>query len=55
MNVNINLMEQNVIQINDGITINVDATVKNIIYVKKNMFRNLLFVKIFSKYYGYNY
>ena len=30
-------MEQNVIQINGGITINVDVSVKNIIYVKKNM------------------
>ena len=46
-------MEQNVIQINGGITINVDASVNNIIYVKNNMFRNLLFMKIFSKYYGY--
>ena len=38
VNVNVNLMEQNVIQINGGITINVDASVKNIIYVKKIMF-----------------
>ena len=30
-----NLMEQNVIQINGGITINADVSVKNIIYVKK--------------------
>ena len=28
-------MEQNVIQINGGITINVDVSVKNIIYAKK--------------------
>ena len=28
-------MEQNVIQINGGITINVDMSVKNVIYVKK--------------------
>ena len=28
-------MEQNVIQLNGGITINVDVSVKNIIYVKK--------------------
>ena len=28
-------MEENVIQINGGITINVDVSVKNIIYVKK--------------------
>ena len=43
-NVNVNLMEQNVIQINDGITINVDASVKNIIYVRKNMFGILVHV-----------
>ena len=35
MNVNVNLMEQNESQINGGITINVDVSVKNIIYVKK--------------------
>ena len=38
VNVNIDLIEQNVIQINVGITINVDKSVKNIIYVKKIMF-----------------
>ena len=37
-NVNVNVMEQNLIQINGGITINADASVKNIIYVKKIMF-----------------
>ena len=31
-------MEQNVIQINGGITINVDVSVRNIINVKKIMF-----------------
>ena len=31
-------MEQNVTQINDGITINVDVSVKNIMNVKKIMF-----------------
>ena len=31
-------MEQNLIQINGGITTNVDARVKNIIYVKKSLF-----------------
>ena len=30
VNVNVNLMEQNVIQINGGIMINVDVSVKNI-------------------------
>ena len=29
-----NLMEENVIQVNGGITINVNVSVKNIIYVK---------------------
>ena len=33
MNVNVNSMEENVIQINGGIMINVDVSVKNIIYV----------------------
>ena len=49
-------MEENVIQINSGITINVDVSEKNIIYVKKIIFGILVhvFVKmeIFSKYYG---
>ena len=31
-------MEQNVSQINGGVTINVDVSVKNIMYVKKIMF-----------------
>ena len=44
MNVNVNSMKQDVIQINGGITINVDVTVKNIIYVKKIMFGILLHV-----------
>ena len=41
-NVNKNLTEENVIQINDGITINVDVGVKSIIYVKKIIFGILL-------------
>ena len=41
-NVKENLMEQNVIQINGGKTINPDVSVKCIIYVKKIMFRILL-------------
>ena len=40
-NVNADLMKQNVIQINDGITINVDVNVKNVMYVKKTMFEIL--------------
>ena len=39
-------MEQNVSQINDGITINVDVNVKNTIYVKKIMFGILLHVVV---------
>ena len=46
VSVNVNLMEQNVIQINGGITINVDVSVKNIIYVKMIMFGVLLHVII---------
>ena len=38
VNVNVNLMKQNVSQINGGITINVDVSVKSIIYVKKIIF-----------------
>ena len=37
-NVNVNLMEENVIQINGGITTNVNVSVIKNIYVKKNMF-----------------
>ena len=56
-NVNVDLMEENVIQISGGITINVDVSVKNVIYVKKIMFAILLHVvvkmeTIISKYYG---
>ena len=38
MNVNVDLMSQNVIQINGRIAINVDVSVKNILYVRKIMF-----------------
>ena len=37
-------MEQNVVQINGGVTINIDVTVTNIIYLKKIMFRILVYV-----------
>ena len=43
MNVNVNLMEQNVIKINGGITINVDVSVK-IIYEKNVIFGIMLHV-----------
>ena len=39
-------MEENVIQINGGIAINVDASVKNIMYVKNIMFGILLHVTV---------
>ena len=35
-------MEENIIQINDGITINVDVSVKNAMYVKNIIFGILL-------------
>ena len=35
-------MEENVIQINGGITINVDVSVKNVMYVKDIVFGILL-------------
>ena len=37
-NINLNLMRENVIQVNRGITINVGVSVKNITYVKKIIF-----------------
>ena len=45
-NVNVHLMEENVIQINGGITINVEVNVKNVIYVKKIIFGILLHVVV---------
>ena len=41
-------MEKNIIQITGGITINVNVSVKKLMYVKKNMFGILVnvFVKI---------
>ena len=44
VNVNVNSIKENVIQINDGITINVNVSVKNILYVKKIMFGILTYV-----------
>ena len=41
-NVNVNLIEENVIQINGGITINVDVSVKIFMYMKKIIFGILL-------------
>ena len=41
---NVKLMEENVIQIKSGITINVDVSVKSIIYLQKIIFGILLHV-----------
>ena len=49
MNVNVDLMrKKNVIQMNGRITINVDVSVKKVMYVKKIMFELLenVFVKM---------
>ena len=43
-NVNVDLLEDNVIHINGGITMNVGVSVKNVMYVKKIMFGILLHV-----------
>ena len=46
-------MKENVIQINGGLMINDDVSVKNLIYVKKIMFLILLRVIVkMKKYYG---
>ena len=45
-NINVNFMEENVIQINGGITINVDVSVKNVMYVKKIIFEILLHIVV---------
>ena len=45
-NVNADLMEKNVIQISDGIMINVDVKVINFMYVKKDMFGILIHVVV---------
>ena len=46
VNENLNLTLENVIQIKSGITINVQASVENIIYLKKIIFGILLHVKL---------
>ena len=48
MNVNVNLMEGNVIQINSRITINVDVSVKNVMYVKR--LKKKVFLELFQKF-----
>ena len=39
-------MEENVIQINGGITVNVDISVKNVMYVKNIFFGTLVYVDV---------
>ena len=46
MRINVNLVEENVIHINGGITINVDVSVKNVMLVKNIIFAILLHVGI---------
>ena len=48
-NVNVHLMEENLIQINGEITINVVVSVKNVMFVKKNMFGILVHVFVKMK------
>ena len=45
-NVNVDLMEENVIQTNGGISINANVSVKNVMYVKKIIFQILLHVVV---------
>ena len=47
MLINANLMEENKIQINGGITINVNVSVKNVMYVEKIMFG--IFLRVIVK------
>ena len=48
-NINVNLMKQNVSQINGGIIINVDVSVKKVMYVKKITFQILLHIIVKMK------
>ena len=44
MNINVDLMEEKVTQINDGILINANVNVRNFMHVKKIMLGILLYV-----------
>ena len=46
MNANVNLLKENVTRINAGKTINVNVSVKNVMYVEKIMFGILLHVVV---------
>ena len=50
VNVNLNLMEEIVVLIDGGIMINVDVSVKNVMYKKKIMFGILLHVIVKMEY-----
>ena len=45
-NVNVNLTEENIIQIKNGIMKNVDVSVRNILYGEKIMFGILLYIVV---------
>ena len=45
-NLNVDLIEKNVIQINGEITINIDVSIKNVMYVQKIIFSILLHVVV---------
>ena len=45
-NANVNLMAENIIQINGGVTINVDVSVKNVMHLKNIIFGILLHVVV---------
>ena len=46
MNVNVDLMEENVTQINDGITVTVGVSVRNVMYPKNTVFGIVLHVAV---------
>ena len=46
MNVNVKFTEQNVSQVSGAITMNIDVSVKNMIYMKKIIFGILLHVVV---------
>ena len=45
-NLNVDLIEKNVIQINGEITVNIDVSIKNVMYVQKIIFSILLHVVV---------
>ena len=44
LNRNVGLMEENIIQINGGIMINIDVSVKDVMYIEKDILGILLHV-----------